>query len=357
MVTINNSINNTVGASNSGVTNTFTVTNSSNTASSQANEIITVGGGTAGDVWTQYSIGSTTSYAAGVDNSDNDNYKLRIAASGSIDPSSGTEIFRYDNSTSPASFVFAGGTPLNAGQTVAIVKSSVGATTSLNVENTDSTNTGSNAAVTIRTNAGGAGDPVITWDVNGVSGSNYSCGIDNSDSDRWKLVQGTADLSSASIVPISIALTGEVNFPSTTAFLATATGTQDNVTGDGTVYTILYATEIFDQNNDFASSTLTAPVTGRYFLATGVGFSGIGAGNTSGYLQIVTSNRTYVVGSSNPFVTARSDGFMVYNGSVLGDMDAADTAIVQLQVGPTGKTVDIFVSAPVYTYFSGNLEC
>lgn len=78
MVTINNGINNTVGASNTGVTNTFTITNPSNTASSQASELITVGGGTAGDAFTQWQIAGTTNYVAGIDNSDSDKWKLSV---------------------------------------------------------------------------------------------------------------------------------------------------------------------------------------------------------------------------------------------------------------------------------------
>lgn len=84
----NNGINNTVGASDSGLTNTLTVQNTSNTASSQATNNIIVGGGTSGDVWTQYTIGSTTSYAIGLDNSDSDRLKINYSASGSVNPSS-----------------------------------------------------------------------------------------------------------------------------------------------------------------------------------------------------------------------------------------------------------------------------
>ena len=35
-------------------------------------------------------------------------------------------------------------------------------------------------------------------------------------------------------------------------------------TGDGTVYTIVYATEIYDEGSNFATSTFTAPTAGYY---------------------------------------------------------------------------------------------
>lgn len=76
MVAVNNSINNIVGSTNSGVTNTLTVTNPSNTASSQAQVNVTVGGTSAGDAYTTYTVAGTTNWSQGVDNSDSDAYVL-----------------------------------------------------------------------------------------------------------------------------------------------------------------------------------------------------------------------------------------------------------------------------------------
>ena len=76
MVASNNSIFNTVGASISGVTNTLTVTNPSNTASSAARETITVGGGSAGDPSLNFNVVGATDWEMGIDNSDSDKWKL-----------------------------------------------------------------------------------------------------------------------------------------------------------------------------------------------------------------------------------------------------------------------------------------
>ena len=69
MAVINNSINNTVGGSNSGSTNTLTISNSSNTASSIALQNITVGGTTAGDPFQTFTVSGTTNWSQGIDNS------------------------------------------------------------------------------------------------------------------------------------------------------------------------------------------------------------------------------------------------------------------------------------------------
>lgn len=108
--TANNNINNTIGISSSGVTNTMTVTNPSNTASSQASTNVTVGGTTSASSWVQWTIGSTESWALGQNNSDNQKLYLNYAASASINPTTGTTMFRFDHN-SP-------GMVLGAGQSI-----------------------------------------------------------------------------------------------------------------------------------------------------------------------------------------------------------------------------------------------
>ena len=76
MAAANNAINNTVGAAISGVTNTLTVTNGSNTASSVALTNITVGGTSSGDPFLTYTVAGTTNWSEGIDNSDSDAYVL-----------------------------------------------------------------------------------------------------------------------------------------------------------------------------------------------------------------------------------------------------------------------------------------
>lgn len=172
---------------------------------------------------------------------------------------------------------------------------------------------------------------------------------------------GTGDftLASATGTIISALDTGEITEPLQPAFLAFASGAQNNVTGDSTFYKVLFATEIFDQNADFASSTFTAPVTGRYSLSAEVSFSGIASNNTAGQLLISTSNSDLYNAGSNPYVCQRSDGYHAYTLSVTPcDMDAADTARVDLYVAGGSKVIDLLVSSTVgFTHFSGHLTC
>lgn len=76
MVESNNAINNTVGASISGVTNTFTVTNPSNTASSAARTTISVGGASSADPSLNFNVSGATDWEMGIDNNDADKIKI-----------------------------------------------------------------------------------------------------------------------------------------------------------------------------------------------------------------------------------------------------------------------------------------
>lgn len=76
MANNNNPIASKIGATISGVTNTLTVTNPSNTASSAARETIVVGGGTAGDPTLNFNVTGVTNWEMGIDNSSSDSFKL-----------------------------------------------------------------------------------------------------------------------------------------------------------------------------------------------------------------------------------------------------------------------------------------
>ncbi len=80
------------GISNTGATNTITLQNPSDTGSSSSKSEISVGGVSAGDPWQQWTIGSTQSWSAGIDNSDSDKFKLTTDGDATVDPSSGTDI-------------------------------------------------------------------------------------------------------------------------------------------------------------------------------------------------------------------------------------------------------------------------
>lgn len=145
--------------------------------------------------------------------------------------------------------------------------------------------------------------------------------------------------------------TGEITMPLQPSFLVMgAGGTEADVTGDGTLLTVTYATEIFDQGGDIANSTFTAPVGGKYQLCGAALMAQVAATHTQKYVQIITSNRTYreLVNDALARTT--------FNMSlcVEADMDANDTARIMFAADDSTKTVDLNKNSN-NNYFSGYL--
>lgn len=157
---------------------------------------------------------------------------------------------------------------------------------------------------------------------------------------------------------ILVSNNGEMTNPNQPCFLANA-DTQVNVTGDGTVYTVLFAnSERFDQNSDFSSPNFTAPVTGKFHFNAKLQISNIGAAHTRAIVRLVTSNVSYLLWEGNPGTLKDSEDDIVIGGSVIVDMDVSDTAYVTLTVLNSTKTIEVDESLPLVScMFSGFLAC
>ena len=141
------------------------------------------------------------------------------------------------------------------------------------------------------------------------------------------------------------------------AFLSYLNTTVTNVSGDGTLYTVVFDTEVYDQGANMTTTTFTAPFTGRYLL----NFSALVTGGTilnPANFFINTSNRVYLqtgAGLLGAVQTSAATSF-----SVIADMDAADTAVFQFQATDTGGKVDDISglsSGNLVTFCSGKLSC
>ena len=121
--------------------------------------------------------------------------------------------------------------------------------------------------------------------------------------------------------------TGAVTKPLQPAFNALVGSTQTFTANTNT--TVVFGTERYDTNGDFASNTFTAPVTGKYLLSYGIYFMDVDTDMNYVQNEITTSNRTYY----NAFSTTGFDATNAYwnlNQTVVADMDANDTAVVKV---------------------------
>ena len=127
-------------------------------------------------------------------------------------------------------------------------------------------------------------------------------------------------------------------------------GETTNVTGNGTEYTVAFASELKDTGSDFATPTFTAPSTGSYLICGAIGLKGWSGTPTNSRNRIVTSNRTYDFnfGNWNGFVGG-SD-VVGHSFSIIADMDASDTA--HLTVYVTGIGADSLDISGNSTFFS-----
>jgi len=134
-------------------------------------------------------------------------------------------------------------------------------------------------------------------------------------------------------------------------FLAQPSGLLSNVTGNGTNYSVVFATERFDTGSDFdGTSTFTAPETGKYLLHAHLMISDVTTNVTRTDLSIVTSNATYTTQSAPADPGSQIDPMF----TVIADMDASDTAIVKIYAtGEGSNTWDI--NSGGFSHFCGAL--
>ena len=197
---------------------------------------------------------------------------------------------------------------------------------------------------------GASGDSFVQFDINGTG--EFRIGVDDDASDAFKISQGSALGTNDTFV---MTASGERTMPLQPAFLVTVASTISNVTGDGTAYTIVYDSEVYDQSGDMTTTTFTAPVTGRYMLIFQGSVDGLTSSHTEGLWQLVTSNRTYSAAIDPYFSRNASSGRYTYRICIVADMDSSDTSTSVLTISGGTKVVDVYQD--VETYFSGALIC
>ena len=138
-------------------------------------------------------------------------------------------------------------------------------------------------------------------------------------------------------------------------FMATWTTSVLNVTGDGTVYSMVGAglwTEVFDVSSNFSNGTFTAPATGQYLFTGTIQLAGISTSNALA-IYLNTTQRNQIVLYCNPTYYGATGGNFVYNFAAIADMTATDTATLSLTGSNEGKTHDVIGGGNGTTFFCG----
>jgi hypothetical protein len=168
---------------------------------------------------------------------------------------------------------------------------------------------------------GTANDVKIVFDGNA---QDFHIGLDDS-ADSLTIGLGSALGTTSHMV---IDANGHITKPLQPAFSVAKSGHQSNY-GTG-IIAVTFDTERFDQNGDFSSNTFTAPVTGRYQLSYNIYMDGLTDDAAYYGSNLVTSNRKYYFIFDPDF--GQDAGYWNMNMSLLVEMDAGDTASVELEV-------------------------
>lgn len=123
----------------------------------------------------------------------------------------------------------------------------------------------------------------------------------------------------------------------------TTVAAQNNLATGGV--TIVFDTEIYDEGNNFAANTFTAPVDGIYNFSCLITLLNIDTVSTFCELRLITSDRSITLDIFQPSLTLSSDGLWFLGGSTDVYMDANDTAYVEYLQSGGAAQADIQVSA------------
>ena len=332
------------------------INNTSNAPSSNSLLTLRVEGTLGGDPYTRWQVGSSDSWAIGITNDAGNPNRIfcSYSADGDASPSN------LDNLPWAADVIAGvGSVRCRSFLSVASGGEQNGGAVLFNIQNVE-TDAASDAQINIQVSngvaGGGGGNATLVWT---GPADNWAAGVDKDLSNQWRLgTDPTGAFLTANAVIVATN-SGEVTLPRTPGFSAFLTATATDVTGDGTTFNISANafTENFDINADFAAATgiFTAPVTGRYVFHAGIALAGVVAGNTNGQFSIITSNRGYlswVIDWGNlPTSTVVRVPL-----STFADMDAADTAFLQIRLDNDGvDEVDVVGTAQSTTWFTGFL--
>lgn len=138
-------------------------------------------------------------------------------------------------------------------------------------------------------------------------------------------------------------------------FCALKSATTNNVTGDGTEYTVIFDSEVYDRGNVYNNSTgiFTAPRDGFYYLQAQVLVSDIDSGSLTGNIYIKTTPKNIRFAQANPYVCKSGTGSFSMHGSAAMYLTAGDMAYVTITLDSGLKTTDVVGASSLYTFFSG----
>jgi len=218
---------------------------------------------------------------------------------------------------------------------------------------------GSAARNFIEVGGAASDDPYTEYAVGGAN--NYATGIDNSDLDAYKLTTNTGPTDPSSGTELwKMTQTGARTMAQQPSFIASLSANALNVTGDGSVYTLVADNELADRGSDYDNATgiFTAPVTGLYFFTVTFECSQVAVTHTGCTIRLQTTPRRWLSNTHNPGAIIDGSGLTISNSWMI-PLSATDTVTVELDITGGALVVDVQgdIGGPTttQTYFAGHL--
>ncbi len=151
---------------------------------------------------------------------------------------------------------------------------------------------------------------------------------------------------------LNISAAGEVTKILQPSFNVKLTSADTNLTADDNFQTILFNSEQFDigSNFDTGTYTFTAPVDGKYILTVNLYIGDLDTDHNYFQARLNCSNSD-LFATLDPGVLASNPVYWHLVMSGVMDMDANDTAVVDIRISGGASTTDIFDNS----YFTGML--
>lgn len=197
------------------------------------------------------------------------------------------------------------------------------------------------------------GDPSLRFLNIGIRA--VTLGIDSS-TDQFVIANSSA-LGSSNILTWT-ASNNQINLPLQCSFHAWISTAQNNVTGAGTYYDVIFQTERYDVSSSYNNTTgvFTAPATGKYLFTSQIEYTGITAAMTWGEMGFQVNAVTFVGGLSyiNVGAAAVIGTFISLQNTCLMSLTAGDTVRVRTRIqNGAGDTADLAIATS--SFFAGQL--
>lgn len=147
--------------------------------------------------------------------------------------------------------------------------------------------------------------------------------------------------------------------PNMPAFLALSTANQSNATGNSTAVTVQFGDKVYDRATSYSTTTFafTAPITGIYALSGAVGLTGMTSNHTAAQVNVVVNSTRVFTPQLVPYTSDMTGLDLGLGWAFSVDISSGQTVVCQALVTGASSGADIIGGSTLApkTWFGGFL--